>query len=167
MIAIILKRTLWALPPVLICIYCVRKAIYASGSSLEFVAWFLFAVAMLILVAIQVAFPIAGMIGDWVARFYMPGGVEIPPVSYILADQYELERRWEQSIAEFQKIIDYHPEELPAHLGRVRVAIRGFDDGELARIFLRASLRTLRDPESQEVLRMEWEKLMKEKVEGS
>jgi predicted GNAT family N-acyltransferase len=70
-------------------------------------------------------------------------------------------------MAEFQKIIDYHPEELSAHLGRVRVASRGFDDGKLARKLLRRSLRKLRDAESQRALRMEWERLMKEKVKSS
>ena len=167
MSAKILRRTLWSLPPVLFCNYFLRKALYGSGNVPEMAAWLLFAAAMLILVAIQLAFPIAGMIGDWVSRFSMPGGIEIPPVSYILADRYERERRWEQSMAEFQKIIDYHPEELSAHLGRVRVASRGFDDGKLARKLLRRSLRKLRDAESQRALRMKWERLMKEKVKRS
>ena len=165
MTAIILRRTLWALPPVLFCAYFLRRALYGSGYVPEIAVWLLLAAAMLIVVAIQMAFPIAGMIGDWCSRIYMPAGIEIPPASYVLADRYEREHRWEQSMVEFQKIIEYHPDELPAHLGRLRVAIHGFGDGDLAKKLLRASLRKLRDPESQGALRMEWEKLMAEMEE--
>lgn len=163
---IILRRTLWALPPTLLCGYCVRKAVHGSGSVPEIAVWLLFAAAMLIVVAIQMAFPIAGMIGDYFSRIYMPADTETPPVSYVLADRYEREHRWEQSMAEFQKIIEYHPDEVPAHLGRLRVAIHGFDDEDLARKLLRASLRKVRNPESQGALRNEWERLMAEKLQA-
>jgi lipopolysaccharide biosynthesis regulator YciM len=80
-------------------------------------------------------------------------------VSYILADLYEREHRWEKSLVEFQKIIHYHPEELPAHLGRLRVAVNGFGDQETAQKFLQASLREFHDIRSQDAIRSTWETL--------
>lgn len=154
-----LRRALWALPTVLFGGYSLHRAFSGSNYVPEVAAWLLFAAAMLIVLAIQVAFPIAGVIGDWFSRIYMPAATETPPASYILADLYERERRWEQSMAEFEKIIHYHPEEIPAHLGRLRVAINGFGDHVSAEKFLHASLRKFHDAESQDAIRQAWEEL--------
>jgi tetratricopeptide (TPR) repeat protein len=153
----IYRCILWTLIPILGIGYCLNRAFGGPGQIPEVVVWLLFAAAMLIVLAIQVAFPVAGVIGDWFSRIYMPASSEIPPASYILADLYERQHHWEKALAEFQKIIHYHPEELPAHLGRLRVVINGFGDQESAEKFLHASLRAFQDIGSQDAIRRTWE----------
>jgi hypothetical protein len=165
-LSIIFRRIPWLLIPILYGGYCLFRVFSGSGSIAEMAVWLLLAAAMLILIAIQVAFPVAGIIGDWCSRIYMPVTHEIPPVSYILADIYEREHRWEKSLAEFQKVIHYHPKELPAHLGRLRVTINGFGDQETAQKFLRASMREFHDIESQEAIRSTWESLRANEAEN-
>jgi tetratricopeptide (TPR) repeat protein len=143
--------------------YCLWRVFFGEGVFIaEAAIWLLLAAAMLIIVAITVAFPIAEVIGIWVSRFYMPAASGIPPVSYILAVRYELERQWEKSLNEYEKIIHYHPNELPAHLGRMRVTLRGFDDAKLAESYYRKSQKQFKEQESCDTLSKEWEKMCAE-----
>lgn len=140
--------------------YCLWRVFFRGESStLEAFPWLLFSTAMLVVVAIKFAFPISEVIGTWVSRFYMPAASGIPPVSYILAERYELELQWEKSLNEYQKIIHYHPKELPAHLGRMRVILRGFDDSKQAESCFRKSQQQFQDQESRDALHQEWERL--------
>lgn len=140
--------------------YCVwRVFVRGESSALEAFPWLLFSTAMLVLVAIFVAFPIAENLGIWISRFYMPAADGIPPVSYVLAERYERELQWEKSLREYQKIIHYHPKELPAHLGRMRVIMRGFDDAKYAESCFRKSLQKFQEQESRDRLHQEWERL--------
>jgi hypothetical protein len=143
--------------------YCLWRVFFGEGVFIaEAAIWLLLAAAMLIIVAITVAFPIAEAIGTWVSRFYMPAASGIPPVSYILAGRYEFERQWEKSLNEYQKIIRYHPKELPAHLGRMRVILRGFEDAKLAESYFRKSQKQFQEQESCDTLSKEWDKLCAE-----
>jgi hypothetical protein len=143
--------------------YCLWRVFFGEGVFIaEAAIWLLLAAAMLIIVAITVAFPIAEAIGTWVSRFYMPAASGIPPVSYILAGRYEFERQWEKSLNEYQKIIRYHPKELPAHLGRMRVILRGFEDAKLAESYFRESQKQFQEQESCDTLSKEWDKLCAE-----
>lgn len=144
--------------------YCLwRVFVRGESSTLEAFPWLLFSTAMLVVVAIKFAFPISEVIGTWLSRFYMPAASGIPPVSYILAERYELERQWEKSLYEYQKIIDYHPKELPAHLGRMRVILRGFEDAKLAENYFRKSQKQFQEQESCDTLSKEWDKLCTER----
>jgi tetratricopeptide (TPR) repeat protein len=156
-------RIMTAVLAILVGGYCLwRVFIRGESSAIGAFPWLLLAAAMLIIVAVLVAFPIAEVIGTWVSRFYMPAASGIPPVSYILAERYELERQWEKSLNEYQKIIDYHPKELPAHLGRMRVILRGFEDVKLAESYFRKSQKQFQEQESCDTLSKEWEKLCAE-----
>ena len=152
-------RGLTAALPILLGGYCLRRVFSGEGNP---ALWLLWAAAMLIIVATIVAFPIAEVIGIWVSRFYMPAASGIPPVSYILAERYELERRWEKSLYEYQRIIHYHPKELPAHLGRMRVILRGFEDAKLAERYFRKSKKQFQEQESCDALSKVWDKLCTE-----
>lgn len=144
--------------------YCLwRVFIRGVSSDLEAFPWLSFAAAMLVLLAIQVAFPISEMIGTWVSRFFMPAATGIPPVSYVLAERYELERQWEKSLNEYQKIIHYHPKELPAHLGRMRVISRGFNDMKAAESCFRKSQQQFQEQEQRDTLHKEWDQLCGER----
>lgn len=144
--------------------YCLwRVFIRGESSAIGAFPWLLLAAAMLIIVAVLVAFPIAEVIGTWVSRFYMPAATGIPPVSYLLAERYELEQKWEKSLAEYQKIIDYHPKELTAHMGRMRVISRGFNDAKIAESLFRKSWRQFHEQEQRDILQKEWEQLCAER----
>jgi hypothetical protein len=158
-----LKRGFLPLLAILFCGYCLRRVFFGgSSSTAESAIWLLLAAAMLIVVAIHAAFPISEFIGTWVSRFYMPAATGIPPVSYLLAERYELEHQWEKSLAEYQKIIRYHPKELPAHLGRMRVISRGFNDAKVAESVFRKSRRQFHEQAQRDTLHKEWAQLSAE-----
>lgn len=160
-------RGLYAVLAILFGGYCLWRVFFGEVVIMaEIALWLLFASAMLIIVAIIAAFPIAEVIGIWVSRFYMPAATGIPPLSYVLAERYELERQWEKSLNEYQKIIHYHPKELPAHLGRMRVILRGFDDSKQAESCFRKSQQQFKDQESRDALHQEWERLRAERQSG-
>ena len=157
-------RGLSAVLAILFCGYCLRRVFFGGVVYIaEAAIWLLLAAAMLIIVAIIVAFPISEFIGTWVSRFYMPAAKGIPPLSYILAERYELERQWEKSLNEYQKIIHYHPKELPAHLGRMRVILRGFNDAKVAENYFRESQKQIEEQELRDTLSKEWEELCAER----
>jgi hypothetical protein len=153
-----LKRIGYALPFAIFCGYSVHKALDAGGS-LGSLAWFLYAAAALITVAAIFAFPIADFIGERLGRFYLPGGSDVPPPHYLLAERYEQETKWDLALAEFEKIIHYHPTELLAHVGRIRLALIGYEDDAMARRIFKRSLRTLRNPDAIALLQESWENL--------
>lgn len=159
-----LKRIFLLLLAILFGGYCLKRVFFGGSSSMaESAIWLLLAAAMLIVVAIHAAFPISEFIGTWVSRFYMPAATGIPPVSYLLAERYELEQKWEKSLAEYQKIIDYHPKELTAHMGRMRVISRGFNDAKIAESLFRKSWRQFHEQEQRDALQKEWEQLCAER----
>jgi tetratricopeptide (TPR) repeat protein len=144
--------------------YCLWRVFFGEVVIMaEIALWLLFASAMLIIVAIIAAFPIAEVIGIWVSRFYMPAATGIPPLSYVLAERYELERQWEKSLSEYEKIIQYYPKELPAHLGRMRVILCGCNDTKLAENYFRKSLKQFKEQEYRDTLSKEWERLFTER----
>ena len=101
--------------------------------------------------------PNADFIGERMGRFYLPGGSDVPPPHNLLAGRYEQEAKWDLALAEFDEIIHYHPDELPAHVGRIRVVPQDDGDRASARRCFKRSIRTLNDPASRRLLRESWD----------
>lgn len=157
-----LKRLCAALPLAGFCGYSVVRAFQGGDHALGSMAWLLYAAGMLILIAAIFAFPIAGIIGEHFGRLYLPGGSEVPPPHYPMAGIYEREAKWNLALAEYDKIIFYHPDELAAHAARVRLALHAYHDEPLARRFLSNSLRCLRNRGARRELQQFWESLARE-----
>lgn len=80
-----------------------------------------------------------------------PGGSMTPPADYTLAHLYRKQWRYRESVEEYFKILEYHPEELTAYLEGMATAAeaRGFKTRER---FYRLGLRKLRTAAAREQL---------------
>ena len=88
----------------------------------------LFLTAVL-LVAPDTAFKIA----EWIAKpfaalFYPSEEFEKPPLSYKLARRYSQERRVDEAVQEYEKILFFYPEERAAYLEVIELAKRVGDE---------------------------------------
>lgn len=103
-----------------------------------------------------IAPPIAAFLAEPFAELYMPKGEVIPPPLYYLVEKYESEGRFDEALAEYQKILRYHPQDYPAHEGRMRLAVHGLRDVDLARNYFRESCSHLKDPQAVKDLEAAW-----------
>lgn len=70
-----------------------------------------------LLIAPETAFKLA----EWIAKpfaasFYPTEEFNKPPLSYLLARRYSQERRLEDAVSEYEKILHYYPEERDAYV---------------------------------------------------
>lgn len=138
-------------------VFCFYKAVANGGSGVAgTTAWMLLGFAAMITAAIVVAFPIASFLAEPFARLYMPKDEVVPPPLYYLVEKYELEGRFDEAHAEYLKILQYHPQEYPAHEGRMKLAVHGLRDVELARIYYRESRASLKIPQARADLETAW-----------
>jgi hypothetical protein len=123
------------------------------------IAFMLLGFAAMISAAIVVAYPIATFLAEPFARLYMPKGEVVPPPLYYLVEKYELEGRIGEALTEYQKILHYHPQEYPAHEGRMKLAIHGLRDVELARKYYRESQARLKNLQARADLEAAWREM--------
>jgi|GEM_PF-2136844 len=140
-------------------VWCLSRAGTGSGGHLGVFAWMLFAFAAFIPMAILVARPIAEFLASPVDQLYMPKGEVIPPPPWYLIEKYEKEVRFAEALEEYAKVLHYHPQEYPAHEGRIQLAIHNLRDVDLARKFYLESLRTLQHPQARSDLQNLWRSL--------
>jgi tetratricopeptide (TPR) repeat protein len=89
-------------------------------------------VSTVLLIAPETAFWLAEQIARPFANLFYPSDTfKKPPVSYLLARRYRMERRFEDAVTQYENIIEFHPEERDAHLELIELA-RQMGDEELA-----------------------------------
>jgi tetratricopeptide (TPR) repeat protein len=130
-----------------------------GGGYLGVFAWMLFAFVPAILMAVLVARPIAEFLALPFERLYMPRGEVIPPPLYYLIEKYVQEGRLEEAMREYAKVLHYHPQEYPAHEGRIRLAVHGLRDVERARRYYQESLKVLEHPQAHADLEAVWREI--------
>ena len=101
------------------------------GAAFPVIGSMLLLVTFALLMAPDTAFKVA----EWCAKpfadiFYPSEEFEKPPLSYKLARRYSQERRVEDAVREYEKILFYYPEEKTAYLELIDLAKR-FDQEEL------------------------------------
>ena len=85
-----------------------------------------------ILIAPETAFWLAEQVAKpFVNLFFPSDSFKKPPVSYLLAHRYRSERRYEEAVAQYENIIDFHPRERDAYVELIEVA-RQLGDEERA-----------------------------------
>jgi hypothetical protein len=77
-----------------------------------------------------------------------PGGSIVPPPDYTLARLYRKQWRYRESVEEYFKILEYHPEELTAYLEGIATATEAHGVRTRER-FYRLGLRKLRSTEAR------------------
>jgi tetratricopeptide (TPR) repeat protein len=100
-----------------------------------------------LLISPETAFWLAEQIAKPFANLFFPSeSFKKPPVSYLLARRYRAERRFEEAVAQYENIIEFHPLERDAYVELIEVA-RQVGDDELAEKY--AALMQRRFPELQ------------------
>jgi tetratricopeptide (TPR) repeat protein len=80
-------------------------------------------VSAVLLIAPETAFWLAEQIAKPFANLFFPSeSFKSPPVSYLLAHRYRSERRFDEAIAQYEKIIEFHPRQRDAYLELIEVA---------------------------------------------
>lgn len=116
----------------------------------------LLTLGLFITACIIIAPPIAAFLAEPFARLYMPKGEVVPPPLYYLVEKYEVEGRLGEALTEYQKILQYHPQDYPAHEGRMKLAVHGLRDVDLARQYYRESRTRLENPQARADLEAAW-----------
>lgn len=138
-------------------VFCFYQAVANGGAGMAgTTAWMLLGFAAMIAAATVVAYPIAAFLAEPFVRLYMPKGEVVPPPLYYLVEKYELEGRIDEAHAEYLKILQYHPQEYPAHEGRMRLAVHGLRDVELARKYYDESRVQLNHSQARTDLETAW-----------
>lgn len=89
-------------------------------------------VTAVLLIAPETAFWLADQIAKPFADLFFPSeSFKKPPVSYLLARRYRAERRFEEALAQYENIIEFHPRERDAYVELIEVA-RQLGDEERA-----------------------------------
>jgi len=141
-------------------VFCFYQAVANGGAGMAgTTAFMLLGFAAMISAAIVVAYPIAAFLAEPFARLYMPKGEVVPPPLYYLVEKYELESRIGEAHAEYLKILQYHPQEYPAHEGRMKLAVHGLRDVELARKYYRESRACLKISQARTDLEAAWREM--------
>jgi hypothetical protein len=99
------------------------------GAAFPVIASMLLFLTFVVLMAPDSAVKLA----EWIARpfaalFYPDEEFEKPPLSYVLARRYSQERRVEEAVQEYEKILYYYPEERDAYLEIIELAKRVGDE---------------------------------------
>lgn len=79
------------------------------------------------------ALTVAPSVAEWISKpfaalFYPSEEFEKPPLSYVLARKYSLERKVEAAVQEYEKILFFYPEERDAYLEVIELAQRVKDE---------------------------------------
>jgi tetratricopeptide (TPR) repeat protein len=138
---------------------CALKLLIWATHASSYVAGFagaLLGFSALITAGLLLAPELAGWAATPVHRainnLIFPGGSVTPPADYTLARLYRKQWRYRESVEEYLKILEYHPEELAAYLEGIATAAEA--NGRKTRErFYRLGLRKLRNTEAREQLR--------------
>lgn len=80
-----------------------------------------------------------------------------PPMDLELPAFYEREKRFQEALDEYRKIIRYHPEKTPGWLGALRLLLAEFDDPDGAEALYRKANRRFRgDSEALALIEETW-----------
>lgn len=123
---------------------CFYRAI-DSGSALGAVPWLLIGVALIVLSALLVAWPLAEFLSIPFQRIYFPHVEDKPAPAYQLAEWYLQQLRFEEALQEYHKIVRYHPRELVARCIEIELLVAKFGEYSRARRSFRRGMRMARE----------------------
>ncbi len=88
---------------------------------------------LLLMAVLLIAPDTAVKIAEWCAKpfadlFYPSDEYEKPPLSYKLARRYKQERRVDEAVQEYEKILYYYPKERDAYVELIELAKQAGDD---------------------------------------
>ncbi|MDR1146333.1 MAG: hypothetical protein LBK71_09395 [Verrucomicrobiales bacterium] len=102
---------------------------------------------------------VAGWLGERAGRLYWPADQVVPPPPYFLIELYLRRGDLALALAEYEKILRYHPGELSAHQGRLKM-LAALDQApaKIEKAYLR-SLRVMTFDDDRAALRRCYEQI--------
>ena len=116
--------------------------------------------ALIITMGVIIAWPFAEFISIPFANLYFPNREGSPPLSYHLADYYMKELRYEEALAECEKICHYHPRELTPWAIRIELLLEKFSDLDAAQDALQEGQHALHNPDKSKELQSHYDKAL-------
>lgn len=164
-----LLRWLFAIGSVGLSIWLIRHGIAAGGITGSFFP-ILAAMILLVIGAILIAPELVAIFTKplfaLVDSIFFPGGkLSKPVLSYTLPEFYTKEKRYDDALDEYRKILRHYPRESRAYLGAIELLVTEFGDKEAAKELFKRARQKLRDqPENWLAVETRWQRLANEYV---
>ena len=101
--------------------------------------------AALVVAAILLARPLAGLVGDWFSGLFLPGErFDKPPPMYSIPEGRMAAEDYTGALAAYEELAAQHPAEIAPHLRMMEIHLRNFRDPEAARLVRENALRSIR-----------------------
>ena len=114
--------------------------------------WVAFTVALFAVMGMVAGWPFAAFFAIPFERIYFPHTEERPKPAYPLAEWYLDQHRFEEALAEYEKILQPQPRELVARCIQIELLVARFDDPQAARKSVRRGRKLLRREADREAL---------------
>lgn len=140
----LLKRSVWAVALFSIGWYLLRQ---------EDIAFVLIGFVPIIVGAIIVAFPLAGLIAEPTGNLFWPSArYDRPQPAYSIPQSKRARGLYEEAMDGFEKIAEEYPQEIQPYIEMIDVAILNFHDPERAEAIFQRGVSILKKEEDRETL---------------
>jgi len=110
--------------------------------------------AVLIVAAIFMAKPLAGMVGDWVSGLFLPGDRHSrPQPMYSIPEGRMAAEDYAGALEAYAALAAEHPEEIAPHLRMMEIWLRVYRDADAARTIRDNALLSIKGKRNQEKFR--------------
>jgi hypothetical protein len=107
--------------------------------------------AVLIVAAIFLAKPLAGLLGDWFGTLFMPGErFNKPPPMYSIPEGRLAKEDYTGALEAFAELAAAHPEEIAPHLRMMEIWLRVYKDADSARTIRDNALQSIKGKKNRE-----------------
>jgi len=106
---------------------------------------------VLVVAAILLAKPVAGLIGDWLSGLFMPGErFDKPPPMYSIPEGRMAAEDYPGALEAYAELAAAHPEEIAPHLRMMEIWLRIYRDPDAARTIRDNALLTVKGRKNKE-----------------
>lgn len=103
--------------------------------------------------------PLIRLVSAGFESLFWPSDSYIPPPNFKLAEWYQKEGRYGESIAEYEKMLKHHSHNSDVYLGLIRVQLLSMGDSNSALKTYNTALKKIKDPQALEQFQRDYEAL--------
>lgn len=105
----------------------------------------------LIVAAVLLARPLAGLLGDWMSGLFMPGGRhDRPQPAYSIPEGRAAREDFAGALEAYAQLAAEHPEEIAPHLRMMEIRLRVYQDPDSARKIRDDALMSIKGKKNKE-----------------
>lgn len=109
---------------------------------------------VLVVAAILLARPLAGLVGDWLAGLFMPGErFDKPPPMYSIPEGRTAKEDYAGALEAYAELAAQHPAEIAPHLRMMEIWLRIYRDADSARTIRDNALQSIKGRGNKEKFR--------------